>query len=797
MTRVQSALLLCASALLVVLFSAHRGCLTPKASWQEPSRSASPSSPLGASFDYAVGSHLLTVRGERALHEASLLLWVDGVPRALPVYELRAEPTEGAGVILHVPLRLGLETAEVRLAIAPAADPTQLRVALEVAQPSQVAHAVRIRLEMEAPPSVFASGAGELLDLGRSEAPFVTLQADAATAMLGVGGTRAALTLERFLYPAQLGREALGLAIESPSAALETRGAETALQLAVGTGASVLAALYAARGEQALNVHGTVRGASVDAAVYATGETGAPEVRALVDAKGDFALAVPKRVGHFVAENRRPRTAADNLAAATSSVATFEPGVPWPLLLDLSPSGTCKVHVFDGDSQRPLTARLIVRGVDGARDPWFGPDYRASGAGPVADLRDGVAEFELPAGTYKVQATHGPMYSIDEAVLQVRATMPSEVVLRPRRVIPALGRISADLHVHARPSYDSPVQTEDRVLSLVAAGVDFAVPTEHNVVGDYEGALRYTGQHEQLRFVPGVEVTTFAPKLGHFGVFPYPLDAKVPRYRATSLPALFAFVRRDPERVLVVHHPFLGSGMGYFDRDPRFDPQKGYFGHVPLGFDAIELLNGYETLDAKRTEQTLSAWLGLLTAGHHAVGVGSSDAHRILYGWAGYPRTVIRVQDAGSVDLATLDTKATLRALKAGRAQATTGPILELTVQGASPGDTVRASPAKLVVHVTVRAAPWVDVRHVDLYVGSQVATRIDVDAVPLRVGPEHGTDDEVFARSVRLSRDLELDAPRTPSFVVAVAHGETKLEWVLPATALPPLSVSNPIWIQ
>lgn len=463
------------------------------------------------------------------------------------------------------------------------------------------------------------------------------------------------------------------------------------------------------------------------------------------------------------------------------------------------------MHVVDGDSGRALTSRVIVRGKDGTPDPWFGPDYRASGAGQVLDAKDGAAQLDLPSGVYRVQATHGPLFSIDEAVIEVTPSGRAEVTLRPRRVIPAFGEISADLHVHARPSFDSPVQPEDRVLSLIASGIEFAVPTEHNVVGDYDLALEILGARESLRSVPGVEVTTFSPRVGHFGVFPYPVGAKVPRYRGTSVRALFAEVHKDPSRLLVVHHPFLGGGLGYFDR-VKLAPERGAFGNVRLDFDAIELLNGYETLDAKRTEQTLTAWLGMLAAGHRAVGVGSSDSHRILYGWAGYPRTLIRVaNEGGEIAPKNLDVTALLAALRAGKAQATTGPVILLEVDGKQTGEVCDKNKEsggvtgarKLQIHLEAYAAPWVDLTRIDLYLDMHVAQSFAIDPVPLRVGPESGDPSALFARARRFARDFEIDAPSNAGFVLAVARGETPLDWVLPATALPPLAITNPVWLR
>lgn len=794
MKRLAWASLALAASALVVAASLPRGCAPAQRA--ERAQRARASVQVGE-FAFSPVTRLLEI-GAR---EASLLLWVDEAPHLLSAHGLVPEPLADGGVVFSPTVNLGDESLPLRLELH--ARGAALVISLQSARMSNTAHSVRLRVEWADANDVFAAGLGDVADLGRLVAPIVQWsnaeQTFAATTRAG------SLTFERFTYPGA-NFDNVGLAVESPE--LDTLHAEGApaveLALTAGDAAAVSERIFTLRGESPLPLHGVVRGAREGAAVYATDAQGVPWARVPVRQAEDggaswtFSLFAPAWLTHYFAANRRERGTTHE-AAGTSLTTTFEPGQPWPLLLDLEPPGSCIVHVVDGDSGRPLTSRILVRGAEGTRDPWFGPDYRASGAGPLLDARDGAAELELPSGRYRVQATHGPFYSIDEASLDIAPGGHAEVTLRPRRVVPALGSISADLHVHARPSYDSPVQPEDRVLSLVAAGVEFAVPTEHNVVGDYADALSTTGQGDMLRFVTGVEVTTFAPRLGHFGVFPYPVDKKVPPYRGTNLASLFAFVRQDPSRVLVVHHPFLGHGMGYFDRFAGVAPERGAFGGARLDFDAIEVLNGYETLDDARTEQTVRSWLGLLAAGHPAVGVGSSDSHRILYGWAGYPRTLIRVaNEGGEVAPASLDVDATLRALRAGKVQATTGPVLALEVDGKQVGETrALAAGKKMRVHLEVYAAPWIDVTHVDLYLGQHVALSLPVDPVPLRVGPEPGDPPERFARALRLVRDLELDTPAGPSFVVAVARGDKKLEWVLPATALPPLAITNPVWLK
>ena len=81
----------------------------------------------------------------------------------------------------------------------------------------------------------------------------------------------------------------------------------------------------------------------------------------------------------------------------------------------------------------------------------------------------------LPTGRYRILVTHGPEYTIDERALEITAGSNQKLELALRHVIDTPGLVGCDLHVHARPSFDSPVVAEDRVLSLVSAGVACAI----------------------------------------------------------------------------------------------------------------------------------------------------------------------------------------------------------------------------------------------------------------------------------------------------------------------------------
>ncbi|MGH7269837.1 MAG: hypothetical protein ACREJ3_05345, partial [Polyangiaceae bacterium] len=241
-------------------------------------------------------------------------------------------------------------------------------------------------------------------------------------------------------------------------------------------------------------VHGHVTGTTARAVVVGRDSHGDPQIRVIAGANDAFALDVPASVVSWYAAVEPGRA---------SGLVTFVPGTPRDLVLSVEPGGDLHVTAIDADTHRPLTVRLLFRGLDGTVDPSFGPDYRASGAGPVMDALRGDVVTPLPAGHYRVAATKGIEWSVDAKAIDVEPGRVTQVELAPRHVVPTPGVLGCDLHVHARPSFDSPVAPEDRVLSLVAAGIDFAVPTEHNVVGDYSSAIETLDLRGELLSVPG------------------------------------------------------------------------------------------------------------------------------------------------------------------------------------------------------------------------------------------------------------------------------------------------------
>ncbi|MBX3186086.1 MAG: PHP domain-containing protein [Labilithrix sp.] len=755
----------------------------------------------------------------RSRADLEMSLVVDGAERPLVMRRGDVQLRDKTTLSASFPIEIGEEraTGALDLRMDPASD---LLAASLVVTPEtgSAAHTYALRIGLaQAGRSLFVPGAGSVADTTTVEARTVVVEDEVHP--FALFSAQGAISISEIAPDvAQPGAQPrIVVSTKTETAAQRSPGAApkpARLDLGVLIGASsplLWGRLWRLQKAQVAKVEGVVKGTTERAHVIALDEEGHPLIRAATDAQGHFALEAPTSAVQWFAALE---------AAHTSAPVRFVPGTPAELRLDVSPGGGLHVKVIDADTGQRIVARLLVKGVEGTLDPSFGPDYRASGAGPLMDVHDGDAETPLPSGKYRVAATKGIEWSIDAEVVEVQSGHTKNVELALRHVVPTPGLVGCDLHVHARPSFDSPVTPEDRVLSLVSAGIDFAVPTEHNVVGDYTAPLEMLRLSKQLSHVTGVEVTTYNPRFGHFGVFPYP-PGSVPPFKGTTAGAVFAAGRRgDPNRVIQVNHPRLPSGIGYF-HIVNFDPRVP---RIPSGmrtdFDALEVYNGYDLANRSRTETVLEDWFALLNLGKHIAATGSSDSHRIQYQWAGYPRTYALVEAKAAGDTGQpIDTAAVVAAIKKGRTFVTSGPMIEIELAGpdgrpARPGDEIPAPRgAPLLGKLRVRAAPWVDVTGVEVLAGvpggppaspgaapaasrREVLFKAAIPSRPTRLGKEEGTLDDAASRTVRFDGDLSLTVPEGARWIVVVVRGDRKLDDALPFMPVQPLAFTSAIWL-
>ncbi|HEY8039139.1 MAG TPA: CehA/McbA family metallohydrolase, partial [Polyangiaceae bacterium] len=220
--------------------------------------------------------------------------------------------------------------------------------------------------------------------------------------------------------------------------------------------------------------------------------------------------------------------------------------------------------------------------------------------------------------------------------------------------------------------------------------------------------------------------------------------------------------------------------------------------HNRIDFDGIEVFNGYDTERPERVEAVLRDYWALLDFGWRYTATGSSDSHRIQFHWAGYPRTMVTVdpRPAPDGDGKAVDPLAIVANIKRGHATVTSGPIIELELAGAHPGDEATTTDDPLRGHVRVRAAPWIDVTRVEVVVSGHVVQTFDVPSRPTQLGAEPGTLEEAGARTIRFDRDLEIPVGPDNGWVQVIARGERRMDDVLPFMPAPPFGFTNPVYV-
>ena len=365
------------------------------------------------------------------------------------------------------------------------------------------------------------------------------------------------------------------------------------------------------------------------------GGLGPAETSARADAHGRFEALV--RPGNYLAVARlAPHPDSAPMPVAATKDIYVEPLLPRTALL--------AVEVSD-ETGRRVPAKVTLDAAYGeehaGQDPKsflydfrVGDPYRPTDLVPdTADPEtrryleatfragaDGRAEGEVRPGKYRVTVSRGPDYSLDQQEVELTEGVLTRVGARVVRLIPANGRISADLHVHGNGSVDADVTPPDRALSYAAEGIDFLAMTEHNFVQDLQPVIDRLHLTDFVHATVGIELSSL--EAGHWNAYPLRYDAgdithgSFPWFRRTPQ-ALFddlrAHGRHGPDDVVVqVNHP-RDAIQGYFTaygltgdaltgdsaadapgKAGTFAPSGQGFGAgtFSLDFDAIELLTG-------------------------------------------------------------------------------------------------------------------------------------------------------------------------------------------------------------
>ena len=520
----------------------------------------------------------------------------------------------------------------------------------------------------------------------------------------------------------------------------------------------------------------------------------------VVDGQGRFVVSArPDVQGRVVMPlPARPRTQARFTAVAVAY--GHGPSDPYSWTADerarfelvIPAGGRIRVRARDDRDDSALPVRVRLLPLKGTPALALGPDHRASGAGDTVTALVGDLSIAVPAGRYRAVVTHGPEWSMYETEIQVSDTFSPRVAARLRHQVDPGAWVACDLHVHAAPSPDSDVTLEDRLISLHAEGVRFAVATDHNHVTDYAPTAQRIGLHD-FDSMTGVEITTEQPAFGHFNAYPYPLDPNLPDNgapEATQLDAVSLFQSLhalDPMLVVQVNHPRSEGGIGYFDV-MGFDAASGVAdARFSAEFDALEVWNGFDLARPEQTEQVFRDWMAILKRGRRVVATGSSDSHQVRYQLAGYPRTYANVTQAGVPE-----PRAVVRAIKAGATFVTSGPFLEASIDDVGPGGTAVARSGFVRLDVRVRMPDWMSVERLEVFVDGELAFDRRVRSLPDRSSERMRRSGALRVEERGINLPIEKD-----TFVIVRVSSSHPLDRFFGRNNILPAAFTNPIFVD
>jgi hypothetical protein len=395
----------------------------------------------------------------------------------------------------------------------------------------------------------------------------------------------------------------------------------------------------------------------------------------------------------------------ENQQRATALVRVdLKSGEGQPLRLDRvdfrEATGKLRLVLNDAQTGEPLVARISVKQEGGNFYFPLGALYRlSSGVGHFYARHQ--AELTLPAGKFVIQVWHGPEYFAHKQELEIAAGETRELTLALERWsdLPKLGWFSGENHIHANYGYGA-WHNDPTTIREQCEGEDLHVANVVVANSDGDGVFDrqyFLGRpdplsvprtilywNEEFRSTIWGHLT-----LGHLSQLVEPIftgfaDTTNPWDVPTN--ADIADRTRAQAGTVSYTHPASNSDS----------PYDGAYSGKGLPVDAA--IGRVDTLDVMGSgyEASLKLWYRILNCGFRIPAAAGTDVflNRITSYPPGWGRCYVKVTNE-------LNYAEWMRGQKAGHSFITTGPILEWSVDGREPGETL---PLEAPRHVAVRA---------------------------------------------------------------------------------------------
>lgn len=229
---------------------------------------------------------------------------------------------------------------------------------------------------------------------------------------------------------------------------------------------------------------------------------------------------------------------------------------------------------------------------DGRRRVYLGDGRLGNGVRAVDYSPGGMGEIRIEPGRYRFRASRGPEYGIHDEDIVVEPGRVVRVDALVKREVDSTGYMSADMHIHSTPSFDSGMALPRRMATVVAEHVEFAVPTDHDVETDYGPTIRSMLLEPYVATAVGVETTTI--EQGHFIAFPLKYDNNLVPTHGSHDPTC------ETGGQIVDALKAKGADPSYAPFTILAHPRDGFFGYMyQLGVDPFTMKRKTGLLEEK------------------------------------------------------------------------------------------------------------------------------------------------------------------------------------------------------
>jgi hypothetical protein len=411
------------------------------------------------------------------------------------------------------------------------------------------------------------------------------------------------------------------------------------------------------------------------------------------------------------------------------------------------PMGVLSVRTIDAATRRPTTARIHLTAADGKHYTPSDAYSRVSGAGDRIFHQSGSFSVDLPEGAVSIEAVKGFEYVPAKVTAHVIAGQVTEleIELKAMSDMSARGWYSGSTHVHMNYAGNLHNTLENLMMMSAAEDQDIVneqIANKDNRILDHQyfvpGGKAHPLSTRDRLLVVGQEYRP--PFYGHVFMFllrDHLISPFTTGYEGTAIESLYPsntdmFRKAKAQGATVGYVHAFGSQSA--DRSGGDDPLDADLGGAK-GFIVDAALR---TTDAVEWSNSGTAgfypWYAVLNNGLRVTAVGGEDSissmHRSKL--VGSARTYVHTGSRG------LEAEAWFEGVRRGRAFVSTGPLVELTLNGRMPGDEVELPASGGKVHLVARVRSIVPLERVTLISNGTVVEQIPLS--PDRKSAEFST---------------------------------------------------------